>query len=544
MPPKKKLQKFCRIYPWVKSKDEALAGAITDLCMEGALSTGRRTSGTTFLFPTEGVRKQIVDKAYSDDAEEAITLIEAHIIPDAVRTAAEFRKGVGSRARIKLEVEDGTGSTVTLKNGAKLSVAKDFKPLRKDNICVWEVDSGEVPLEGPEFETATRGRGKASRPKTEVTGGDSRERGSRGALASAIESSYNACMKVDHCRSHDPYLSHSVSLLNFLSTNYPDDLVKVLPMIDRDPMVTFYLLVEPYKTKGSDYVLSDSVLFGPKGWNGATVFERAITEFRSYFEMSEKQTAPSAEDRSSGDLVVPFAFRNPTTVRSAVDNMRLNILGDDGRKSNKVNTPKGVCAAYESLAKQNAIDGIQPVLPDVTLAALPGSKKLWQDELRFMVHAAMEEIRGMPEYLEDNFSEVISMLRFHRPGNDYASEVALASLEELRNNVAPQAEFTLLLKFINSTDFLYIPVSEAKVGGEWGEIPVASGEAVFLDVNNLDVYNAEDSKNRYLARLEASGLDAPQALDAGSIARIQHYVAQHGALPPGIGGAGAGAGGE
>lgn len=544
MPPKKKLQKFCRIFPWVESKDEALAGAIRDLCMEGALSTGRRTSGTTFLYPIEKVRKEIVTKAYSPEPEEAIRLIEAHIIPDAVRTAADFHKGVGSRAGIKLETEDGTGATVTLKNGAQLAVAKDFKPLRKDNICVWEVDSGEVPLEGPEFKTAARGRGERSRPKARVTGGESQARGAREALATATEGAYSGCMQADQCRTHDPYLSHSVSLLNFLKTNYPAELIKVLPMIDRDPMVTFYLLVEPYKTKGSDYVLADSVLFGAKGWNGAAVFERAVTEFRSFFEMGEKQTAPSAEDRSSGEPVVPFVFRDPATVRSEVDGMRLHILGDDGRKRNKVTTPKGVCAAYETLATQNTIGGIQPILPDATLAALPGSKKLWQDELRFMVHAAMEEIRGMPEYLESNFAEVISMLRFQRPGNDYANELALASREELQSNVAPQAEFALLLKFINSTDFLYIPVSEAKVGGEWGEIPVATGGAAFFDVDNLDVYNAEDSKGRYLGRLEAAGLDAPQALDAGCIARIQHYVAQHGALPPGIGGAGAGADGE
>src|SRR3990172_7321550 len=130
----KKLQKYCRIFQWVDAKDSDLAGAIRDLCMEGALSGGRH-SGATFLFPSPGVRKQIVKDAYSADPEKAIRLIEAHIVQDAVRTAAEFRKGVGSRLGVALEVESGAGSSVVLKGGAKLKVAEDFHPLRKDNIA-------------------------------------------------------------------------------------------------------------------------------------------------------------------------------------------------------------------------------------------------------------------------------------------------------------------------------------------------------------------------------------------------------------------------
>jgi hypothetical protein len=525
----KKLQKYCRIFQWVEVKDDALAGAIRDLCMEGALSGGRR-SGATFLFPSTGVRKEIVKKAYSADAEQAIRLLDAHIIPDSVRTAADFKRGVGSRLGIKLEVESASGSAVTLKGGAKLKPASDFHPLRKDNIAVWEVESGEVPLEGPAFEAPKRGRGEYHGGNADPSGNGALN--SRQVLASTVENDYDKCMRSDRCRTKDPYLAHSVSLLNFLKGNHPNVLVAVLPMIDRDPAVTFYLLVEPYKTEGSDYVLSDDILFGPSGWNGAEVFEGAVSEFQGFFDSLGSQSAPSAEDQSSGNPVVPYVFKDAGFVRSGIDNVRLQIVGEDGRKANKIATPKLVHQVYESLIAQNAIGGAQPILPDDTIRLLPGSKKLWQDELRFVLHAALMEMRGQPSYQTAQFAEIVRMVRFSRPGNDYSSEAQLSNVELLQQNVSAQAEFSLLIKFINSTDFLYVPVPSEKVGGAWGDIPTTVS---LYDPRDLSVYNAEASKQRLLEGYKATGMDAPRQLDAGTIAAIRHYVALHGSLPPGLG---------
>ena len=532
----KKLHKYCRIFQWVEVKDDAFAGAIRDLCMEGALSGGRR-SGATLLYPTAAVRKEIVKKAYSADAEEAINLLDAHIISDSVRTGADFKRGVGSRLRVKLEVESASGDTVTLKGGAKLKVAADFRPLRKDNIAVWEVVSGEVPSAKPspgdEFQApkATRGGRRGGCDDAPVSGGAG-TLNSRQVLADNVEGEYNNCMRADHCRTKDPYLAHSVSLLNFLKGSHPELLVMVLPIIDRDPAVTFYLLVEPYKTSGSDFVLPDSVLFGASGWNGAAVYEGAVSEFEGFFESLSKQAAPSAEDRSSGNPVVPYVYRDAGYVRSAIDNIRLQLVGADGHNANKVSTPKLVHQVYESLIAQNAIGGAQPILPDDTVKLLPGSKKLWQDELRFVLHAALQTLRKEASYNEGTFAEIVRMLRFNRPGNNYSSEATLSNVELLQTNVSPMAEFQLLLKFINSTDFLYVPVPDEKVGGAWGEIPTTP---TMYDPRDLSIYNAEASKRSLLAGYRAAGMDNPRPLDAGTVASIRHYVAVHGSLPPGLG---------
>lgn len=534
MSKKHHMQKVCRIFQWIEQTDKDLAAAIRDLCMEGALSPGRNTPGVTFLYPTKEVRKKIVADTYSAEPENAIRVLEGHIVPDAIRTTADFQRATGSRLGVRLDVESSDGAGVTLQGGAKLVPAADFVPLRRDNIAVWVVDSGEVPLSGAEFKVAARGRAtRGGKGRGQYRGGAD-QLTARQALASHVEAAYSACMRADHCRARDPYLISAVSLLNFLRVQHPDQLLKVLPMLDRDPAVTFYLLLEPYKTSGGDYVLDGAILFGPAGWNGAEIYEGAVSEFESFFELIGQEASPSAEDAATGSPVVPYAFRDTQFVRSAVDEVRMQILGEDGKKANKINTPKAVRAVYRVLADKNAVAGAQPVLPDETVRALPGAKKLWQDELRFVLHAALQELRQMPIFEDAVFAEIIQTLRLQRPGNDYATEAALSSAEALQANVAPQSEFLLLLKFINSTDFLYIPVPAEKIGGAWGDVPVVSEPSAFYNPADINVYNAEASKQRLLGWYRASGQDTPRVLDQGSIAAVQHYIARHGALPPGL----------
>jgi hypothetical protein len=536
----KKLQKYCRIFQWVEEKDANFARAIRDLCMEGALSGGRH--GVTFLFPAEPVREQIIKLAYSKDPEQAVQILEAHIVPGSVRTPDEFRKDIGTMRGVRLEVETAKASTVTLKGGATLKIASDFQPLRRDNISVWVVESGAVPLEGPEFVVPNRGRGrgKSGEPGAEaprVRGGAGKELtmlSSRATLAVEVEAAFDQCMRTDRCRTQDPYLSHTVSLLNFLQGSHPELLVTVLPIIDRDPAVSFYLLVEPYKETPADFLIPDNVLFGASGWNAAKIYEGAVSEFEGFFELLGRQTAPSAQDPVTAEPVVPYIFRDVEYVRSAIDSVRLNIIGEDGGRANKVKTPRQVREAYEVLISQNTIASICPVLPNDTIRALPGTKKLWQDELRFILHAGLKEIREWPVYEKDKFAGLIRLLRFHWRGDHYSKESALSNFKELENNVDPRAEFDLLVKFISSSDFLYVPVPSEKITGGWGDVPATSESKAFYDPDEMDVYNTEVGKQALLRKYKNGGADTPQHPDKGTIASVRHYYLRHKELPSGI----------
>jgi hypothetical protein len=591
----KKLQKHCRIFLWVEGHDPALAQAIRDLCMEGALSPGRGSPGVTFLYPTAAVRKEIIEKAYGADAEDALRLLDANIIPEVVRTPAEFRRAGGNRLGVQLKVIGTEGTSVRLEGGAVLRPSEDFSPLRKDNIAVWCVEEGALPTEGPAAPKTAAGRPRVAggRGRRRAHGGagdappsvaaesqpllgDMEHLSARAVLAAKTEAAFNACMLKDRCRAYDPYLDVVASLLLWLQSpkGDPDRFLGVLPLIDRDPVSCFYILLEPYKTRG-DFLLPDDVLFGgPDHWNAADMFlsagpkgTGALSAFEGFFASLPLQTGktatitgggagrrprrgggvstapgeissepPMLEQGSVGANVVPLCFSSPGSLRSAIDIWRTQTLvGEDGTKAD-VGTPEKVRDTYIASFAENKFPGMRPVFPDITLQMLRDPlRKVWQDELRIVVHCAMEILRRQPSYSEQEFTEVVRMLRFTRPGNDYSVEASITNAHALRTNVDRRDEFDYLIRFINSTDFHYFAVPSDKIGGGWNGIPTSSSGSAFQDRGDLSIANTEASKQEALKKARAGGVDDPRGLPGPCVDAIRRYVDATGRLPPELG---------
>jgi hypothetical protein len=506
MASKKKGQpaKHCRIYQWVETQDSELAGAIHNLCLEGALSpSGGR--GVTFLYPKDkAYRDEIVTKAYSEDADEAQKLIESLIIPEALLTAADFnRRAVGNKLGVRFVVESVEGSKVKLAGGVELVPAEDFRPLAKraNDIAVWVVAKGRAPLTGESYTApapARRGEKKAR------GGADGMVPSERFLLALKVENKFDLCMRVDRCLGHNPYLAKVVSLLNYLKVSQPDLFAKVLPVIDYDPVVTFYLLLEPYKTSG-EFLIPNAALFGEGGWNCAHAYGNAVEDYKALFASGPKESTA-------------LVFRDRPAVMAQVDAMRLRYNGLAPRQG-----PQFVQDAYATLAAQNTVQGSGPVFPDSTLAALAGGKKLWQDEFRFIVHEALQTMRQMP-YSPDVFGSIVRDIRACWPGNNYGGEVRLSNLADLRGNVAPRNELLLLGKFVNSTDFLYLSAPPDAVGAALG------------DPNNLldwAVYNRNAAALANLNRIR--GMVRPEGVSPQALQELQIYVRTHGGvLPPAV----------
>lgn len=505
---KGQLKMFCQIGHYIRQKDADLADAIDHCCMGGALRPHRGV-GVTFLFPADAdFRREIVDLVYSERAEEAVALLESLIVSDCLTEAAHFRREIGSKRGVRLEAEKVEANRVTLKGGAVLAPADDFVPLRRDNIAVWTLVSGRPPLEGPEFKSAAR------RPPK--TGGAAAASG-RAALAAAVERDFDACLRADGCRARDPYLAKAVSLLNCLKAHRPDLYAAVLPLADPSPPVTFYLFLEPYKA-GGGYLLPDDALFGPAGWNGAEVFGDAAAEYAAHLAAPAGAGGPGA----------PFVFRDRAAVAAATDVVRQQITGPKGSALNKLTTPKKVRDAYTALVGQNAIGGLQPILPAATLALVPGCKKLWQDEVRHVIHAHFEALRAVPAYGAGpagpaEFAQLVALLRNTWPGNDYAAEAQLTSLDRFKTLAVPNDTFAALVRFVNSSDFLYVPPGAASAG---------PAPAVPAGPYDLSVY---DRGGAALAALRRNaGMVNPDGVDPAAIQAVRTYVALHGSLPPAL----------
>jgi hypothetical protein len=129
-------------------------------------------------------------------------------------------------------------------------------------------------------------------------------------------------------------------------------------------------------------------------------------------------------------------------------------------------------------------------------------------------------MRGTP-YSPDIFASIVRDICTCWPGNNYASEIRLANVADLRNNVAPRNELLLLGKFVNSTDFLYLPVAPDAVGEAWGD---SSNPTDWTPYNRNAAALA--NLNRIMGMVRPDGV-SPQALQ-----ELMIYVRTHGGQLP------------
>lgn len=522
---KESLVKYCRIFQWIEAQDSEFAGAIRDLCLEGALAPSGHMAGITFLYPKDKTyRQEVINLTYSEKADDAVRIVESLIMPDALINSSDFtNRPVGSKLGVKYNVLSTGSGSVKLAGGVELVLASDFSTLsnRTNRLVIWNITSGRLPTSGESYKAPTvkphskRGGSEKVQALVSPEGMNARQK-----LANSTEFAYNECMIKDKCLTTNPYLANVVSLLNFLKKNYPDEYVKVLPIIDYNPVVTFYLLLEPYKypnTPDSEYLIKTSALFGNNGWNQVNAFTDAIFEYKEMFISMSKIDEKSASD-SKGKEVVPYVFSNQNKVADEVQQIRdtINEIKNGRQLPNEVQT------VYDTLIKKNSILTVCPVLPNSTQKALPGCKKLWQDEFRFIMHHRLQEFVVQGEYNRSAFQSFVDTLRFTFTGNNYNTEICLSNPLELKDNVDPKQDMLSLLKFINSTDFLYTPYAViGKVGGDSGS----------MDPTDDRLYH----RSAYAARsLDKTKTRNEKGISTKAFQELQVYVQINGTLPPAV----------
>lgn len=508
---KPQMAKYCQIFQFIEELDAEFAGAIKNLCMIAALSPGPGSAGVTFLYPKDDeFRAEIVAKTYSKDADEAVKMVDALIVPDFLGTAEDWtRKPVGSAGHVLYKVKSASAKSVVLegeKGDVKLEPNHDFKVLtkREGRISVWNIVSGRPPTTGEGYKRPHRAREKkmGGSPSKTVMGGAGPHWRARCAMN--VQERYIEEMRKDRATTCDPYLKKMVGLLQYLQREHPATFAAIQPLLDWSPVVSFYILLEPYKSKG-DFMIPDGVLTGPTGWNGADGFGNLVTEYK---------TAINSIENKEG----PYVSRDVRSIVSQTDKLRVQILGSHAELANKKRTPKQLVDVYSALISANKIGGLSPILPDATLRLLPGDKKLWQDELRFVLYNALQQVRDY--FDEHDLRAVLRNMCIDRPGDNYTKESCLASAQEkFETDVSPNEAFAFVVKFINSTNFLYVPVPETKVGGALGDP---------IDPRDFSPYNQNHDALKVLNSLR---VEPRQTISPHALAEIRAYAKQFGKLP-------------
>lgn len=437
-------KKYCSLLTWLEHNHGDLAEIVKNFCLSGSLRA--RRDGVTFVVPAKATVKKIADLCYGSNVEEGINMFLAHVIPGHRPKGADFSGSVGSLARVKLEVEQKSASSVTFKGGAKIKPASTFAPLGRrsmsgetlePNTAVWEIEAGEMPTSGDAFDPLSA--------RKEKSGGSEHSGAGRAQLMAPI---IERCLsEMENKQSEHEALRYVMGLLKHLKAHYTTDLYKAVVVLDRSPMASLVILTEPY---GAGYLSDEAVL----SWNGAqSGVSDSAGELMEAFESLSKRGMALHKAVSSGEDA-PAIFSNPEGVFVQSCELASTLMSNPSAA-----TPSQIMQVYAAAVASNSVGSISPVWPAVALEQFGRCHKLWQDLVRFQMHAlqrAMLRNDATDVSFRSVFTNTLCNLM---PGRDYESEVAAyLGRDSVRNqSAAPTDHISNACCFIDSTAFMYAP---------------------------------------------------------------------------------------
>lgn len=458
---RKKVQKYCRIFNWIKDTDEELAEVMVNLCVDRIADTSKRYPAVTFLMPKGKLRTQIIDLAYSTEPEKAVDMIISLVIPYGFHSIESFNSAqaghIGNKLRYVFpKIDKPNDKTVNFDNKLVIRQAQP-KLVPRDNskIYVYDIETGEPPNNYNKM--VAKQEYNAPEPPKNIKGGactedpmDLLSKKPRALFAQAVEQI--ARDEIQKIHTKNPYLPVVVLLLqHILQAQYCDLFVRIRPILDLDPIITFYLLVEPYKLVG-EYIISDDIF-------NARVFDKILKARALYND-------PAAEYRKILNRPVESdanIFSHTKDIIELINSVRFKLLNEEEARK----LPEEVLAVYNGLIEKNEIKSvvsdhptITNILPDSLLIHYQNNynKRLWQDEYRFIIG---ECIRSMKTEINIEartviFDNLCNTLKETLRGDDYSDELCIMNYSDYALSACVRDRIRMMQYFINSPDFLFI----------------------------------------------------------------------------------------
>lgn len=372
---------YDKIIKFLEDNHSTLYTIIKDLGLSRALIP-RKNGGITFIVPHKNLLKSIYDFAYNDEESRAVEIINSLIILDCLDTVADWdrkRSDIPNKLKQKIAIDRVNTHGVKLKNGAIIKPSKFVATKDRNNLSVWNLISGEIGSDGKPTDFKYNSK-KTSNSKYVSNGVERR----RAELAHSLESAF------DKTRNTEKYLIYMSTLLQILKDEDRGLYNKIRPMIDASPVVSFYILVEPYKgDNGMEYLIPGFIIQKCK-----TKFPNALSNWKSHFKLSDSDEAKDAVAEA------------------------LNCVEHDDAKKQI----KNIKVEY---AKFDAGEGLGSTFPKSTMThyqMFPGLKK-WQDCARHIIRqlfrlGKMERVDMMNElfdvYNPENFNTLITDMSYYK----------------------------------------------------------------------------------------------------------------------------------
>ena len=469
----RRVEKHCKIINWLKIVDNEFAEHLGNLCMVDILSVNPKyTSSITFLMPN----KKLLEKIYESDVEKASQIISSCVIPFGVATSQAFENfskadNLGNKAYYHFpEILESDKTSITFKNGLKISsdpkssdnsnitkygfIGREKKEKKIGISYVWYIVKGEPP-HADNSKDAKSGY-KLPQGNRVKKGGEETTFSKREALTSKLYDIFRAALNNTSVGYSDIFTRACIVIFNnLLKDTCQATFVKVRPIIDINPIVTYFLIVEPYKQH--NYLLQDDQLF--RNLDNEAFLQQIQT-------MSETDVMEKYLDIINKDL---RCVDNESAIYNQTNKIVSNVIKIRDELLNQNFQISSILSYYNSLETTNILGysgtTIAKIFPDALFVhysdKVNKNKKLWQDEVRFVIHGFLSSMRlsyGVERIA--TFNKLMFTMQKEMPGNNYTDELCILNVDKsttFNGLIACQrTKLQVMQHFVNSSCFLFI----------------------------------------------------------------------------------------
>jgi hypothetical protein len=390
----------------------------------GYLDSLRKRNNLSLLVPTSYM-SEFVEKCANDD-ELSDNMIKSLILNIKLDNAKEWdsvRDKITNKLNQKVDVKTITKSSIVLVGDVYLKYIRS-----DDTMSIWSIEKGTMSLNGQKV--------KVGKPVVKKQEDDTI---SRIGLVRDLEAKYDRGKRTI-------FLNFMAVLMRILKDEDRGLYNVVSFILDPSPIVSFYLLVEPYKQ--GNFIIPSYILK-----KVSSKLPNSLRSWKSNF------STPS----------------NINSIQSIIDEIKDEITSEVGSKGQL----EKIKLAYTDFADGN---GIFPKLPDEVQKFYRQNVgiKLWQDGARHLIRKAFEGEETIDRdnvisemfsnYVSGNMNTIVTDLKFYKRSGSATVYEGYAG------------------EFIHSNLFMYIPSAPIDDGDDvisktWEELESQGGDYTPVDDN-------------------------------------------------------------
>lgn len=398
---------YCSLYKYLESEHSELAALIDRLCLE---DTFERTTDRTFLLPSDDLVKKISKK----DPLDAVTDIRRLILFKALDSKNDITSATGNT------MKEVVANAEELKGHIGEKVKHNVWP-KPGHLAVFKYTGTDVPKY-----TENKKGDKSSKLSKSGKGIDG---GAHSDLIKDLTKKMNAASYNDRMTQ---YASEVEKLLHYIHVHHKDIYKSIIFLLDHNPMVSWYIIVEPNETSHS--ILSESII-------------NAYSKHYKQLADDGAVVVVPAECRYA--KLLDTTFNRATEVQpylTKVNNIRKSLTNN----AVLMELPQKTLQAYETFIKQAGSfpAGVEHI---VEIYKKNPKLKLFHDELRYLYDA-------QNKFFSD--SEVVDNLQNTHFSHNVEKNLLLCNVNLYKHLLGPKHLLTCLDKFIKSTSFLYMPLDK------------------------------------------------------------------------------------